>query len=241
MSTSYDQRVLRTQSSSFVGYWPLNEESGTVAYDLSPNGNNATSVSLVRTSAGRSFLAPDGSKCAQFDGTNSYINLYGAVSDASSAEGSISVWAATPTANLGDTTKMYISGFRYDGSNYIDLSYYTTANLVKAEYSAAATYDAVDSPLIYNVDGGPQLPEWHHFVFTYSKTNDAINLYVDGVIQTEATGLGTFAGAFASTTMTLGSSSTTAADQLKGWLAKFAWWTAILTQTEVDGLYKIGL
>ena len=79
MSTSYIQKMERTYNSSFVGLWPLDEESGTVAYDISPNGYNGVSSGLLRSNIQRGFLAPDGGKCAQFDGSASYINLYAAL------------------------------------------------------------------------------------------------------------------------------------------------------------------
>jgi hypothetical protein len=238
MSSSYIQKVLRTQNSSFVGYWPLNEESGTVAYDLSPNGYNGTSSGLLRAATDRNKLAPDGSKCAKFDGSASYINIYSAIGSEPTTEGSLSVWAACENANLAGTTKMQIIKLAADANNFIDLTFDTTAYRFNAAYEGGGTDKNINSPLLYNVGYGAQ---WHHFVMTWSATNDALNFYVNGSAQTAATSLGTWAGAMASTLMVVGSSSTTAADVWNGWLAHLGIWSAILTQTEVDELYKIGL
>ena len=85
MSTNYQEKVKRMHSSSWVGYWPLDEESGTTVYNhVTPSvtpitttpAQNGTSANLVRTSAGRGeMLAPDGGKCARFDGSTSYIDI----------------------------------------------------------------------------------------------------------------------------------------------------------------------
>ncbi len=242
MSTSYIQKMERVQSSSFVGLWPLDEESGTVAYDISPNGYNATSSGLLRSNIQRSFLAPDGGKCAQFDGSASYINLYAAVTKEPTTIGSISLLAAVPQANLADTTKMQIITLKYDASNYIDITFDATAYRFNGAYDAAGTLVSVNSNLVYNVDGGPQFPEWHTFGLSWTKAGDALKFYVDGLQQgsTQDT-LGTWAGAMASTTMVLGSSSTSAADVLTGYLARVGIWSVVLTDKEFADLAVIGL
>jgi hypothetical protein len=238
--SSYTEKVLRLQQSDFVGYWPLNEESGTAVYDLSPNGYNGTSSALVRTPATSGFRAPDGSVCAQFDGTSSYIDLYDATAAAVTTPGTMSIWVATPQANLSGTTKMQIFKFAADANNFIDLTFDTTAYRFNAWHEGNTTAKSVNSPLKYNVDGGSQLPEWHHFAFSFAD-GGSLTFYTDGVAETAATSLGTFTGSMAEATMVLGSSSTTVADQFTGYLAHFAWWNKALGQTEIEDLYDIGL
>ena len=240
MSTNYIEKVLRTQASGLIAYWPLNDEQGTTAIDLSDNGYNATSTGLVRGWNDRRMLAPDGSKCAQFDGTSSLVNVYAAQASQPTTEGSLSIWVATPQANLEGTTKMQIVKMGVDANNYVDLTFDTTAYRFAAAYAGGGTAQTITSPLVYNENDAFALPQWHHFVMTWSATNDALNFYVDGSAQTAASSLGTWSGNMASTLMVVGSSSTTAADQFTGWMAHFALWTPILTQTEVDTLFRIG-
>ena len=238
MSTSYIQKMERTQSSSFVAVWPLDEESGTVAYDISPNGYNATSSGLLRSNLQRSFLAPDGGKCAQFDGSASYINLYAAVTKEPTTIGSISVWVATPDANLSGTTKMQIITLKYDASNYIDITFDATAYRFNGAYEAGGIDVSVNSNLQYNVGYGAQ---WHHFALTWTAAGDALKFYIDGLQQgTTQDTLGTWTGAMASTTMVAGSSVTSGADWLKGWMARLGIWSVVLTGDEVADLAVIG-
>ncbi len=222
MSTSYIQKMERTYNSSFVGLWPLDEESGTVAYDISPNGYNATSSGLLRSNIQRGFLAPDGGKCAQFDGSASYINLYAAQPSQPTTIGSISLWVATPDANLSGTTLMQIIKLGADGDNYIDITFDTTAYRFNQVYNAAGTLSSQNTSLVYNVDGSPQYPEWHHFAITWTAAGDEVKSYVDGVQWgSTLTGLDTWAGNMASALMVLGSSSSSsAADVLTGYIAR---------------------
>lgn len=238
MSTSYIQKMERTQSSSFVALWPLDEESGTTAYDISPNGYNATSSGLLRSNLQRSFLAPDGGKCAQFDGSASYINLYAAVTKEPTTIGSISVWVAVPQANLKGTTKMQIITLKYDSENYVDITFDTTAYRFNGAYEAGDTLKSVNSSLVYNVGYGAQ---WHHFGLSWDASGDALKFYVDGLQQgSTQSSLGTWTGAMASTTMVAGSSSTTAADVLTGWMARLGVWSVVLTGDEFADLAVIG-
>jgi hypothetical protein len=228
----------RTYNSDFVGLWPLDEERGTTAYDISPNGYNATSSGLLRSNAQRSFLAPDGGKCAQFDGSASYVNLYGAIAKEPTTIGSISVLVATPTENLKGTTKMQIITLKYDAENYIDITFDTTAYRFNGAYEAGDTLDAVNSDLVYNVGYGPQ---WHQFGLTWDAANNKLKFYVDGKQQgSTQESLGTWTGAMASTTMVLGSSSTTAADVLTGYAARLGIWSVVLPPATMRDLAVIG-
>lgn len=240
MSTNYIEKVLRTQTSGLVGYWPLNEESGTVAYDLSTNAYNATTKNLMRGWNDRRMLAPDGSKCAQFDGSTSAVDFNASSSTDATAEGSLSIWVATPNAQLKGTTAMYIVKFAADGNNLMDLTFDTTAYRFTANNTGQST-SVTSTGLVYNENGDAILPQWHHFAVTWSETNDALNFYVDGVAQTAGSSLGGWSGSMDTDLMCLGSSAyATPANQFTGWMAHFAMWTSILTAAEVRDLAVIG-
>ena len=238
MSTSYIQKMERVQSSSFVGLWPLNEESGTVAYDISPNGYNGTSSGLLRSNIQRSFLAPDGGKCAQFDGSASYINLYAAQPAQPTAIGSISLWAATPDANISGTTKMQLIKLGVDNDNNLEIAFDTTAYRFVGSYEGGGTTDSATGLLYNKTDYGP---DWNHFGLTWTKAGDAMKFYINGLQQgSTQTGLDTWTGNMASTLMVLGSSVTTGADLLTGYLARLGIWSVVLTGDEMADLAVIG-
>ncbi len=248
MSTNYDEKVKRIRSSGLTCFMPLNEERGTAVLDYSDNGYNGTSSGLGRGVGYREFVGPDGDKCAYFDGSAGYVDISAAAASSASSsqtEGSMSVWVAVPEANLSATTKMNIVYCAADTANGISLNFDTTAYRFAAGYNAGsgnATYSVTQNTVLtYNVDGAEQRPEWHHLGMTYSATNDALILYVDGTASTTASTLGTWTGNYATTALCLGSSSTTWANGFTGWMADFAWWSnTILTASEMEELADIG-
>ncbi|HEB26272.1 MAG TPA: hypothetical protein ENI05_00655 [Porticoccus sp.] len=157
--------------------------------------------------------------------------------------GSISLLVAVPQANLAGTTKMQIITLNYDAQNYIDITFDTTAYRFNGAYEAGNTLKSVNSGLVYNVDGGPQYPEWHHFGLSWTSAGDALKFYVDGLQQgSTQTSLGTWTGAMASGTMVLGSSSSSsAADVLTGYIARVGIWSVVLPAATMQDLAVIGL
>jgi hypothetical protein len=243
MSTNYQEKVKRIRSTALVGYWPLDETSGTVALDHSTNGYNGTSSGLVRVPATRGFLAPDGGRCAQFDGSSSYVDINAASSSSANAELTFAIWVAVPEAQLSGTTKMQVALCAADSANQIGIDFDTTAQRFSGDYFAGAgdaTYSTTTGALVYNDYWSKGYPEWHHLAITVSATADEAILYVDGSASTAASSLGTWTGAFGSTITCLGTSKLAGADQFTGWMAHAAWWSTPLTQSEIEELYKIG-
>jgi hypothetical protein len=239
MSTSYIQKMERTYNSNFVGHYPLDEESGTVAYDISPNGYNGTSVSLMRSWNDRQVLGPDGGKCAQFDGSASYVNIYSALASAPTTIGSISVWAALENTFLKGSTAGKIIKLAVDANNTIDITFDSTPYRFNGTYTANSTASSVNSSLVYNSGYGPT---WHHFVLTWTKAGDALKFYVDGKQQgSTQTSLGTWSGTMASNLMVVGASSTAPLGVLKGWIARLGIWSVVLPPATVADLAVAGL
>lgn len=246
MSTNYIEKVKRMQSSSWVGYWPLNEERGTTVYNaVKPQvwgsttpEQNGTSVNLVRVPATAGFLSPDGGVCAQFDGSTTYINMSSALSSSATSIGSLGVWAAVPQANLAAAVKMTLIYIAVSTSYEIELQCDTTAYRFTAEHNGNSSKTSTSS-LVYNVDGAPQDPEWHHFGMDYYD-GGSLNFYVDGVAQTAASSLGTITGTFSTSLMCLGSDSTSINNAYNGFLSHFVWSNAIFTADEWRELAKAG-
>ena len=246
MSTNYIEKVKRMQSSSWVGYWPLNEERGTTVYNaVKPSTwgtttpeSNGTSANLVRSPRSPGILSPDGGVCAQFDGSTTYIDMSSALSSSATTIGSMGIWAATPQANLAGITKMALFYFAVNTTYEIEVSFDTTAYQFKAEHNANSSKTTTSS-LVYNVDGGVQDPEWHHFGIDYYDAG-SLNFYVDGVAQTAASTLGSWSGTMVTTDMCLGSVSTTISSAYTGFLSHFLWSNAIFTAAEWAEIAKAG-
>ena len=244
MSTNYIEKVKRQQSSSWVGYWPLNETSGTAVYNVvtpsvrpittTPH-QNGTSANLVRTNEARSFLAPDGSKCARFNGSTSYIDMVAALSSSAISPGTMAAWVAVPEANLAGTTKMVVWYFAVDGNNVHSVEFDTTANTFKAIHIGAGSSKTSVGSKVYNDIWNKGTPVWHHLATTFT-SGGSMAFYIDGLAQTPATSLGTFAGTYNTALMCLGSDSTTISDPFNGYMAHFVWSNAAFTAAEVAEL-----
>ena len=245
MSTNYMEKVKRMQSSSWVGYYPIDEESGTTVFNhvkpavwgTTTPESNGTSANLVRVPETAGFLAPDGSKCAMFDGSTTYIDMISALSSSATTIGTMAIWAAIPQENLAATTKMVLFHFAVDGNYQIQLTFNTTAYQMQAMHDANS--EKTSTALVYNVDGGQQSPEWHHYAMTFAD-GGTLRFYVDGVAQTAATSLGTWSGTFASDLMCLGSDNTAISDAYNGFLSHFVWNNAIFTADEWAEIAKAG-
>ena len=249
MSTNYIEKVKKIRSSDLMAYWPLNEESGTVVLDVGPNGENATSASLVRIPSTRGFAAPDGGRCAEFATTGSMIDIYGTFSATIAvAEGTLMAWVAMPSTALNSTTKQQIVILAADTANAIGIDFDTTANRFSGDYfagAAEATYSTTFGKLVYNDYWAAGRPLWHHLALVYSKaaaaTVGSVVLYVDSVASTACATLGVWTGAFASTACSIGSTNpVTKTAGFTGHIAHVAWWKAPLTSAEVEELYKAG-
>ena len=248
MSKSYDKKALRT--SGLIAYWPMNEESGTVVYDMGPNGYNCVSAGLVRTPQ-NGFLGPDGSRCAQFKTASSDIDIIAAAPSSSTVKswgkgsqttGSVAVWVAILDANLKGTTGMHVFRVAADDNNEIEIYFDTTAYRFAMLFNGGGTGVTNNSTLAYNVDGGPQNPEWHHLCMTYSTAT--MLTYLDGKVETDTadTSSSAWSGNYATNLMQVGvpSSTATTSDFFTGYMKGLLWSGHQLGDAEVLGLATAG-
>ena len=152
-----------------VGYWPMDENTGTTTtYDHSGNGNNGTLTSITESSwvPGRLGSALD------FDGGADYIT----VSD------------ATP---IDIQNAITISSWVYIDDFGADSFIITKRTLDTTEANYFLRIDAVSNNLLFGLyDGSWQSKEsvqtltsgaWHHVAITYDEAN--IIFYIDGVAE----------------------------------------------------------
>ena len=146
-----------------VGYWELDESSGTSAADSSGAGNNGTVSGTATWNAGRINNA------FQFNGSTS-INVPSLMGRPKNV--TIAAWAKLTTADssgseiisLGDSFAIRLDNggnvnvFFYNGSSWPMISYNQT-------YAGAG---------------------WHHFAAVFDDDHDYYRLYIDGVQRANA-------------------------------------------------------
>ena len=108
---NYAQRILSIAPNNIVGYWPLDEHSGTTVTDKSRQGNNGSYTGVTLNNA----KGPDGRGIPFFDGTNDFGDIYSAAlnSDFNGNEGAMMGWF-----------KVQNSGVWTDGSTNRGIMFY---------------------------------------------------------------------------------------------------------------------
>jgi len=175
MTTSYTEKVLRIRDTNLIAYWPMNEGSGTTAWDWGNNAYNGTATAVVP--ADKVLYGEDGGPCYKFDGSTSYVNIYAALAGAPTLTGTGSIWFACENNVLEGTTLRRIFTMSADANNSLLVEKTATANTFRLAYIAGGTTKSV-SPVIYKEGLSAVGREWHHLAMTLSVSDDALKIYV---------------------------------------------------------------
>ena len=160
-----------TIPTDYIGYWPLDATSGTIAADASGNGNNGTVNGATWNANGET------NGCLSFNGVNNYVQISNNISQ----DFSIAFWVKTTQA--GGTGQWYNGTGLVDGDSPGNANDFGTALCGgKFAFGVGNPDTTILSTTAIN-DGG-----WHQCVATRVKSTGAIGVYVDGNLQTTGTG-----------------------------------------------------
>ena len=155
-----------------------------------------------------------------FDGTDESVTINAVSSDISTSAGTISFWAKTGTMSATGT---YLRALT-DANNHIIMIFHASSNEVRLAYKGGGTNKtAVITDAIEN-DG-----KWHHIAATWDTTADQLKIYLDGTLKATTTGLGTYSGGIASTSI---GNNTAGANFINATLADVAIFTRVVPITE---------
>lgn len=204
---AYSRRCINLFGSALIGYWKLDETSGTMILDSSPQGNHGTSAGLAL--ANMALPAQIGGKAAYFDGSGGYASVFSAGLDAdfNGAEGTLMAWFQATAAEWGETTLRRLLYFGEDADNRVTFQR-SAANKVDVVYEADNTTEA-------RVPDELNTANWYHLAITWCKLNDRIRVYRAGAqFGTDSTGLGTYSGGL--TWAMIGATNTSPGNPFKG-------------------------
>lgn len=166
---------LQTQA-SLVGHWRFNEGVGTVAYDSSTYGNNATIY-------GATWTTGKIGSALQFNGINNYVDARNPPS--LQITGAITLIGWIKLNNLAVSSGLFGRGHGLGSPGdfgYFVTYYATTASIYFDTHSTIARDTLHLTNAIIDTN-------WHHIAVTWNGTTsvNGKKLYIDGVLSAQST------------------------------------------------------
>ncbi|QGA80300.1 LamG domain-containing protein [Candidatus Nanohalobium constans] len=205
-----------------IGYWPLNEESGSTAYDHSGNEKHGSVNNGGDSTVVGATIGPTGQNAYSFDGSNDYVST-GFNQDNSSF--TVSFWARpgsdiTDFSNVigqGDDSKTSNNSFTYTirwaGG---DLDFYTS----DGSSNAAVAISAPKST-------------WNHY--TLSWTGSEMRVFKNGKLE----GTDNSISKLYSSTNNTELGGLNSSDLFKGSVSEVRIYNHVLTPQEIQYLYTV--
>lgn len=176
---TYADKVL---SYNPVAYWPLNETTGAIAYDLGSGDHDCTYTGVTLdqidgpgTTMGRAGL---------WDGVNDYIDIGATAGYLTNTAFTVAIWVSSLSLSPGDH-------FAFDRANRLTIGTHIVSNIMHFGSAYNTTW-------IYNA--ASMLYSWHMLLMTYDGAGTA-KFYQDGAYITE---LGSLANLGSATQSTIG-------------------------------------
>ncbi len=199
---------------SLVGWWKLDETSGTTAADSSGNGNTGT------VNGPATWVAGQLGGGLQLSGTNNFVECGNGASLNMRAQVTLSAWIKPTAAGNGQHQHFVTKGdvcyaLKHNTGNYMEFNVYDgTWYTASGPAVTAATFNNV----------------WHHVAGTYDGAT--LKIYVDGVLQpTTAAHAGQIAAS--AITVTLGKDNTNNGRYFTGTIDDARIYNRALTDAEI--------
>jgi hypothetical protein len=176
--------VLGTAGSAWaelVGYWRLDEGSGTIAYDSSGHGNDGTIMGDPQWVAGKNGMALD------FDGTEDYIDIgLGAGDYFATLNSGLSVAAWINRASTGTYDIAFGAGRNPVGTTAGDDNNGWKFGIDSGDVVKFTTLGILD----YTSTVGVPVGEWSHIAATFNEAGTELKVYLNGEYQETISGSG---------------------------------------------------
>lgn len=218
---------------NIIGLWLQNEQSGSVCRDYSGAARDGTytGVTLAAARGPRGLWAPT------YDGINDYNNIYSTslVSVFNGAEGTLIVWAKVSGAGVWtDGAGRVVYSIRADDFNAVELYKATTNNVLRWAYIAGGVNKTISK---YDASA----TGWMCLALTWSASGNSAVAYYNGTVVNTATGLGTWAGALASTKCCIGAETATPTYVWSGAIGPVVLCNRAATAAQIAAAYRLGL
>jgi hypothetical protein len=192
-----------------IGYWPLDEGSGSTAADYSGNGNTGTN-SVAGTPTNGTWVTGEVNDALHFDGSSNYLNMGISPTLQLAAGTSFTIMAWFNTSSTTSQFRRLVS----EGSVSVSSGGFLLgmssgcAGCIGGEVGGTATGGSLlnfEETTLFN-DG-----KWHQaaLVVDFSSSPNTAQIYIDGVAQSAIVKVGTTCGTLSGTTVNIASCSLT--------------------------------
>jgi lysophospholipase L1-like esterase len=175
---TYSQKIKNLFGSSLIGYWPMDEASGTIAYDKSGNARNGTYANVTLGQPG----IGDGKTSPLFGAAQSRNSVYSAGLLAASdwTEYGISIWVKMLNVGVWTDGVLRRAINLVHGNDTISIYKVDSPN---NQFTLATYIGGVQKATIF---GALTTIDWFNIGFTGSQSNNRVIHYYNGVPSTTA-------------------------------------------------------
>jgi hypothetical protein len=220
-----------SNETGLVGYWQMDEGSGSAIYDATANANPSTII-------GATFIQElscsniETNYALNFNGTSNYVNMGNAVA---SNIRSVEFWFK-PSANINSSlsqTNVFVG--RNDATESSEYGFYIQGAEYPAIDRGKVTFYIADNGNYYSITSNNNswtAGTWYHVCGTIDATN-GMKLYVDGVQQTSTNSYSNAIPAAAEITA-IGRWGDLSIRYFSGRMDELRFWNRTLTQSEIQ-------
>ena len=188
--SNYTSKLIDKFGSHIIGLWGLQEESGTTAIDSSGKNNSAALVGTIthQQSGIESFKSTKIIPSGATGGINLYSSGFNSLF--SGAEGFVNMWVKADANSSWITNNKTLFTFYVDENNQIVFKVYTDAagtSMFILYYIAGGVNKSISTIPLYGT-------RFWNLGIRWSKSNDALDIFINGVKQKTVSGLGTWVG-----------------------------------------------
>ncbi|MDO8487707.1 MAG: DUF2341 domain-containing protein [bacterium] len=215
-----------------VGWWKLDDNTGSTTVDSSGNGITGTITEAVWT-PGKIGSA------LNFDGVNDGVDLgINAVSPkiSGAAKVTVSAWANIETYPADASRERILSVFMANGTTALALSVFDDSGQIEVA-GRSQTTDGFQTARVTSAMQG----SWHHFTGVFDYAADIIYVYIDGQLQlTQAVTFGATSYTPGTPTTSTDSLGTSVSEFVDGTIDDVRIYNYGLTQAQISYIYNRG-
>jgi len=232
----YNARVHAVKRSNLIAYFPCNETTGTTVKDHS---GVVTSADVVGATLDDTS-GPDGQATPLFDGANDAIKIgqnAAFLSAFDDEEGAYAFWVKVDSDSWTDSSNEYwIAMAQADkASDRIRVVQDLTDHHFACQHRG-------DNSTVHTVEHtfAPTKTDFFHVVFTWSKANGELFLYIDGIQEDSFSGtLQSWTASADANSCNLGARDSSGGSGTIGNIQHFACWDTPISATDAELLGKI--